>query len=335
MSELTVKAEEFGIEESKANELTKGLSVPVKERELLIQEFDSVASLEMTKENLPKFRELRLRIQKNRTQGINKWHKSAKAYFLAGGKFVDAIKSKESLVNEQMEEKLMGAEKHFENLEIARIKQLQEDRSKEIAPYVEDAHLMDLGSMDLDVWEAYFSVKKDAYIKAEAEAKRIEAERLAKEKADRIEAEKLAEEERKRVAKVEAENKRLKKEQEKKDRLAKIESDRVLAEKKAAEEKAAKLQEAKEKAEKEAEQTRIKAEKERQRLAQIEIDRIAQIEADKEAELKKGDAEKKADLINDLIALKTKYVFKSKENKKLYESVGGLIDKVTKYIESK
>jgi hypothetical protein len=77
-----VKPQEYGIEEKTANELKEGLSVTLKERELLIQEFETVSKLEINEETIPKFRELRLAIQKNRTQGIDKWHKTGKEYFL-------------------------------------------------------------------------------------------------------------------------------------------------------------------------------------------------------------------------------------------------------------
>ena len=50
------------------------------------------------------------------------------------------------------------------------------------------------------------------------------------------------------------------------------------------------------------------------------------------AELNKGDADKVKDLINDLIAIKTKYTFKSKSNQKMLENVCLLIDKVLAFI---
>lgn len=183
-----VEPKEYGIEEKKAKELTTGLDVSIKERELLIKEFDRVSKMEITEATIPQYRSLRLAIQKNRTQGINKWHKSSKEYFLAGGRFVDAIKNKEILINQTMEDKLLEGEKHFENLEKERVSKLQEQRVKLISEYLEDAHERDLASMDQDVWESYYETKKKAYLdKIEAE-KKAEEERI---KAENLEAEKL------------------------------------------------------------------------------------------------------------------------------------------------
>lgn len=65
----------------------------------------------------------------------------------------------------------------------------------------------------------------------------------------------------------------------------------------------------------------------------------AKAEAEKqaviEAELSKGDADKFADLITSLTALKTKYTFKSKKYQKLYGSVNTLIDKIIDYSVNK
>ena len=72
MENEIIKVEYYGLEESKANELTVGLKVVRDERELLIKEFDSVSELELSEDNLHLFKELRLKIVKNRTQGINK-----------------------------------------------------------------------------------------------------------------------------------------------------------------------------------------------------------------------------------------------------------------------
>ncbi len=120
--ELTVNPKEFGIEETKANELTSGLSTTLIEREALKESYKSIISLEITEDNLDKFKDLRIKIRDNRTKGIEKWHKANKEFFLTGGRFVDAIKNKEIIINEEMEAKLLAAEKFFENKEKERLK---------------------------------------------------------------------------------------------------------------------------------------------------------------------------------------------------------------------
>lgn len=362
MEAQVIKAEEFGIEEKKANEITVGLKVVKQERELLVAEFDEVSKLELTEENLPKFKELRLKIVKNRTQGIVKWHKENKDFFLTGGRFVDAIKNKEIAINERMENKLMDGEKHFENLEKERIAKLQSERVALLSEYVEDASERDLSSMESDVWAVYLSTKKQAYldkIKAEEEIEKARLQKIEEEKAEqeriRKENEKLKKEaeERERLAKIE-ENKRLKVEQERKakeeaerlerERIAKIEEDKRLAieNKRKADDAIAKAKrEEEEKKQREAYESKLKAEREeKERIAnelkakqEAEQKAKEQEEANRQAELNKGDAAKVKDLIADLVSLKTKYTFKSAKYKKIYSGVCELIDKVNAYIQ--
>ncbi len=342
MSEV-IKAEDYGIDPKKANELVSTLDVVKDERNLLVDEFKVVSKLEITKENLPKFKELRLKVAKNRTQGINKWHKVNKEFFLTGGKFVDAIKRKEILVNEEMEEKLMKAEKHFENLEIERLAKLQSDRANAVSKYVEDAHERDLSSMDVDVWDAYFKVKKQSYLD------KLEAERIAAE-----ERQAQIKKEQEATARIAKENERLRKEQEEKDakhaaekkELERLENERIeleSAERRKREqaelakqaENDAKIQKERDERKKVEENARIEREKlqaELQAKKDAEEAELERIEKEKQSELSKGDAQKVRDLLRDLDELQTKYTFKSKRNKKMYSDVSVLIDKVKSHI---
>ena len=327
-----IKAEDYGLKIAKANELTLGLKVVKEERQLLVKQFEDVSKLEVSIENLPVFKKLRLAIVKNRTQGINKWHKTNKEFFLTGGKFVDAIKNKEIAINVQMEEKLMIAENHFENLEKERIAILQSERVSLLSPFVDDANERDLASMEDDVWESYLSTKKQAHLD------RVQAELDAeKERQAKIQAEK---EEQERVRK---ENIKLKAEAEERERIAKIEAKKrakLEAERKAkeSEERAkyeAKLKKeraAKDKIEREERKKREKLEAELEAKEQAEQKAKEEEEARLQSELNKGDKAKVKDLIEDLELLKTKYSFKSSKNVKMYKDVGVLIDKVTNHI---
>ena len=106
----------FGIEPSKAKEMVGGLDSTLADREVLKNAYIDVIELDITSENLSTFKELRLKLVKNRTS-IETWHKNNKAFYLAGGRFVDAIKNKEIEVNKEMESKLLEGEKFFENQE--------------------------------------------------------------------------------------------------------------------------------------------------------------------------------------------------------------------------
>jgi hypothetical protein len=173
----------FGIEPIKAQEMVSGLSTVFAEREILKNAYIDVIELPITSGNLPIFKELRLKIVKNRTQGIEKWHKTNKAFYLAGGRFVDAIKNKEVLENEQMESKLLEAEKFFENQEKEKKRLLNLERIERISEYVIDTTGLDFSEMSDYDFDDYVLGKKTRFeneaMEREAEALRIEVERLA------------------------------------------------------------------------------------------------------------------------------------------------------------
>jgi len=131
------KPEQFGIEPKKAQEMVSGLSATIAEREVLKNAYVDVIELPINTETLPIFKELRLKLVKNRTS-IEKWHKTNKAFYLAGGRFVDAIKNKEIAKNQEMELKLSEGEKYFENLEKEAKRLLNEKRIEIIRPFVDD-----------------------------------------------------------------------------------------------------------------------------------------------------------------------------------------------------
>lgn len=121
----------FGIEPVKAKEMVSGLSTTLAERQVLKDAYVDVIELEITTENLPTFKELRLKIMKNRTQGLTKWKEKEKSFYLAGGNFIQAIYNKEVAINEEMESKLLEAEKFFENQEKekARLAKIKADKA--------------------------------------------------------------------------------------------------------------------------------------------------------------------------------------------------------------
>lgn len=255
----------YGLEEVKAKEITSGLSVTLSEREALIESYKAVIELPITSENLEVFKSLRLKIRDNRTKGIEKWHTANKAFYLAGGRFVDAIKNKEVLVNEQMEEKLSVAEKHFENLEKERLAKINLERREVLRPYVEDVDNMDFTQMNDYDFDDFVLGKKTRF-----EAN-LEAERIAEEN---------------RLKEIEAENER--------KRLEEIEIERVRQEnevlKKEAEEKELALQKEREENERksrealERQEAELKAEREKQAKIEDELQAKKDAEAKAEAE---------------------------------------------------
>ena len=247
------KVELFGIEPAKAKEMVGGLDSTLAEREVLKNAYVDVIELPITSETLPTFKELRLKIVKNRTQGIEKWHKTNKAFYLAGGRFVDAVKNKEVLINEEMESKLMEAEKYFENLEKEAKAKKNAERIEIIRPYVDDVFGLDFSDFSDENFDDFVLGKKTRY------NEKVEAE---KQEAIRIENERLQKEAEEKELALQAERKL----QADKEAKIKAENDAKLAEEKA---KADKLQ------------AELQAKKDAE--TKVENERLAKIEADKKA----------------------------------------------------
>lgn len=314
---------EFGLQEEQAKTIESAFMPKIVEREGLKAVYENILTQEITPELCQEAKTVRLKLVKVRT-GIAEIHKTQKAFFLAAGRFVDAWKNKETLPVEQMEEKLTEIEEYYSRQETARIAELQTNRAAEIASYQDPNAFVpgNLGELTEEVWNNYLLGVKTAY------EQKLAAEKAAKEAEEKRIAEEKAEQERIRI-----ENEKLKKEAE--IREAEIARERAKAE---AERKE---REAKEKAEREAHEAALKAEREKaaeaQRLleAKAEAERKAVAEAAEkaEAELNKGDAEKVKDLIVYLESAKTKFLFKSKKNQKMYSDVCILIDKIITHIE--
>lgn len=180
---VVINPTEYGIEETKANELIGNLPQIQSEREILEQQYKEVVKLDLEdSETSKKARELRLKIQKNRTQGIGVWHKTTKDYFLKGGQFIDAVKRKEEAVNIRMENILEEIEKHAEIQEKKRKSELKNKRVIELEQYSEFVPFgIELGELSEEEYKKVFNGAKLQY-----EAK-LEEERKAEEERKRLE----------------------------------------------------------------------------------------------------------------------------------------------------
>lgn len=231
-----IKPDLFGLDLVKAQEMTIGLSATIAEREVLKNAYIEVIELEITPETLPTFKELRLKIVKNRTQGLDKWKEREKAFYLQGGRFVDAIYNKELRVNQEMESKLMEAEKFFENQEKEKAQTLNLERIEKIRPYIEDVTGLDFAPMTDEDFDDYllgkktrFENEKEEKIRLEKEAEEVRLAEIERQKEIELENAKL---------KAEAEAKELALQKERADALAKQKAIQDEADKKAVEEKA-------------------------------------------------------------------------------------------------
>ena len=341
-----VKAEDFGIEESRAQEVSAAFAPMLENMTALEQEYNEIIeesnSGEITKALAKKARETRLKFVRARSE-VGKKHKEMKAFYLAGGRFVDGIKNAHKMAAGDKEENLKKIETYLEEMEKKRLAELREERIEMLRPYTE-SFPEGMENWEIEVFNNYFSGAKKSH------ADRIEEERLRKEEEER----KRKEEEERRAREEAA---RLKKEEE--DRKAREVAEKKAAEERkkreAAEEKARKEREAleakmekerkereeaerkhREKVQKEREELEAKLEKERKEREAAEKkleEERREREAAEEAKLGAKDADKVDLLIQDLKSLKDKYKFRSKKKKEMYNSVGTLLDKTVDYIE--
>ena len=238
---------EFGLEKEKTSKIEASFTPKIIERDGLMEVYNLILTKEISKELSNEAYELRKKLVKVRT-GIAAIHKTEKAFYLASGNYVDALKNKLTLPVEQMEERLSEIEKHFENLEKERLKKIHDDRVLKLIPFGYEIGLTDFSSMDENMFNAILvGAEKTHNDKIEALAK-IEAERIEKERLE-------AEEREKQKAELE----RLRKEKE--------QADKILAEEKAKADAA------------------LKAEQEKAAKEKAEVERLAKIEAEKQAKV--------------------------------------------------
>jgi len=350
MDLIKVDASQYGLEETKAKQITDMFMPMLAKMEALEEKYNSIIKLPIDTDTISMAKALRLEYVKVRT-GTDKIHKELKKFYLQGGKFVDGWKNAQRMASEGIEKKLMDIEKHFENIEKERKEHQLQERIEELAKYGYMDIPNSLVNMEQDVWQNYlYGVKKNYEMQQEAKRK-AEEERLRKQKEE--------EEERKRIReenarlKKEAEERKKKEEEEKIQREKKEEAERIAREKIEAERrkeqekeiKARELELKKEREEKakieaelkrkkEEEKARIEQEARRRKEEEEEKRRREEEEKAKiESELQKSDFEKCQDFISDLNSIKTKYVFSSNKYRTMYAHFNLLVDKMTDYIK--
>ena len=231
---VKINPSEYGLSESKAQQIAAQFQPMLDKMAELEEEYNEIIKLPIESPATAALaKELRLKYVKVRT-GTAEIHKTQKAFYLAGGRFVDGWKNAQLFASEGIEAKLESIEKYAANLEKERIAKLQSEREAQLSQYgVENISSLNLGAMTDAIWNNFLTGTKTNYeAKIEAERK-AEADRIAKEKADR------AEREAQRL-----ENERLKKEAEEKEKLRIAEKAKADAILKAEREKADKLLEA-------------------------------------------------------------------------------------------
>lgn len=350
-----------------------------KAKALVVTKVEQIAEMKQAREARLILKDIRVNVEKTR--------KTLKEDSLRTGKAIDGIANVIKFLIEPIEEHLEKQEKFAERAEEGRKQRLKAERTDMLSWFDVTPEFYDLGNMPdatfntlLENSKLAFHAKKAAADKAEAD--RIEAERLRQEELEKAEAEKerlaaeaLAEsKERERVAlaeRQEAEDKRIALEKETmrwRIRLSELKEATLSSEailydsytiisfndlKIITDEAFTRLRDIHNST-----VDKINADKETERLAEIERQRnekaenlklANELKAKEEAEAKakqeeelrqelelsKGDQQKFDDLQKDLESLKTKYAFKSSKYKKLQATVNELLDKIINYAISK
>lgn len=335
MTHIVVDPKQFGIEETKAAQISAQFKPMLDKMTELENEYNEVIKLPIEdKATSAKAKELRLKYVKIRT-GTVAIHKEQKEFYLKAGRFIDGWKNTHAFASEGIESNLEAIEKHFENLEKQRISKLQFEREELLSPFGVDGSSMPLGTMQDDVWNNYLTGTKLAYdqrIKAEKKAERERLEAIRKDneerEAQRKENERLKAEADKRELEIQAERAEAL-------RLQGIENEKRESELKAQREENERIQaEANAKVEAERKE-RERIENELREKQQTELKAKEEAEAKAEAELSKGDKDKFQSLIDDMEALKVKYSFKSKKYKTHLEGINISLDKIINWAISK
>ena len=210
---IKIDAKEFGIEESKAKQISEQFTPMLDKMVELEKEANNIFSLDIENIETGKLaKEVRLKYVKVRT-GTAEIHKQQKAFYLSAGRFVDGWKNAQIFASQGIEEKLETIENHFKNKEIERLKELQNNRLELITPFLENTIGLDLSSMTEETFNNFLLGSKTNF-ELKLENERLEVERLENERLAEIERQRLAEIENK---KIRVENLRLQEEAKEKE----------------------------------------------------------------------------------------------------------------------
>lgn len=275
---IVVDHTQYGLEEKQAK-LVEAVFVPMIEKMTELEtSYNEIVALPIEPTTIALARELRLKYVKART-GAEKIHKEAKAFYLAGGRFVDGWKNALTFAAGTKEEKLEAIEKHFENIEKQRRAELKQKRTEILRDVCDTPELHPVENMTAAQFNEFFNGMKLAKEQREEAARVAELARLAE-----IEEQKKirAENERLRIERAEIESKAA-------EERANAEKARLAAERAAKAERDA--------IEKKANDARLAAERARidaENKAKAERDAILRASAEEKAKQDKALAEERA-----------------------------------------
>jgi hypothetical protein len=196
---VVIDPKEFGLDELQGKRIEEAFVPVIAERENYAAIYAEIMAKQISPEVEQEARELRLKLVKVRTT-TDAIHRNTKAFYLAGGRFVDAWKNMSNGTIEVMEARLKQIETTTERIELSRLAVIEKQRLDEIRKYT-DIIPPQLAQMPDGVFEHYLLGAKLAHEKKAKEDKKAAAEKAKAEAAEAKERER-----------IQAENLKLKKE---------------------------------------------------------------------------------------------------------------------------
>jgi len=190
---VAINPQEFGLKKTEAQKIEAVFTPMLQKMVELEKDYNAIIKLPINTNSIQKARELRLKYVKVRT-GTDEIHKKAKAYYLAGGRFVDAWRNAQKFSAIGKEAELQKIEKHFELIEEAKKEKINAERIAKLQPYVEDVKMYNLKEMSDKGFNNLLNSSKIAFEAQQEAEKKAEQERIAQEKAERAEQERIKKE---------------------------------------------------------------------------------------------------------------------------------------------
>lgn len=135
-------------------------------------------------------RETRLELKKVRVEA-KKTHKRLKDSSLKRGKAIDGVYNILEYIVAPLEARLQEQEEFAERAEAGRRAALKAEREAQLAPYGVDTTCYDIGMMTCEVFDQLLTTAKNVAAERAETARRIEAQRVAREKAEADERERV------------------------------------------------------------------------------------------------------------------------------------------------
>lgn len=171
---------EFGLNVKQSTSIEQAFDPAMSEAKALFKVYDLMITKEVTEEVCEEAKTARIATGKA-IKKIEDIHKTQKAYFWNGGKFVDSLKNIKVEPLKQIKEGFKKIEDHFYSLELEKIEKVRIERTKELWMFT-DIIPEDIGAMRPKVYGILLAGAKVVYEKKIEDEKRDKEEKVKAEK---------------------------------------------------------------------------------------------------------------------------------------------------------